>query len=174
MVFNLLDWVTASRGTRLIWVPLSFQKLKMLNFQWLNAELVMVLSLIWRLLFNIESIQMISLRSILVMELSKKKSLTELSLISFQIPPHFSPVTISSPRDLKFKWKWRQIFNWKSLLILGMKSSFSNSDLFLFLMPTRMKFKTLKLKVKIFTPQQLNSLEKWSNLLPKLRLLDLL
>jgi len=161
MVFNLLDLVMGSRDTRFIWAPLNFQRLRMHNFQWLSAEQVMDLSLIWKLLFSTELIQKTSLRSILVMEVSKKKSLTELSLISFLIPPLFSQVTISSPRDLKSKWKWRQISSKKSLATLGMKLSFSNLDLFLFQMPMRMKFKTQRLKAKTSTPPQPNSLEKW-------------
>ena len=103
------------------------------------------------------------------MELSKRKFLTGLFSILFQILPLFFPVTIFSPRDLKFKWKWRLIYKKKSCQRHGMRLSSSNSDRFLFQMLTKTKFKTPKSKGKIFTLLLLSSPEKWLNSLPKLK-----
>lgn len=107
--FNLLDLVMGSWDTRLISAQLNFQKLKILLFQWFCAELVM--DLIWKLFCNTESTQMTFSIFILVMELLKKKYSTESFLISFQILPLFSHLTIILQGDLKFNLKWRKISN---------------------------------------------------------------
>ena len=165
-VFNLLDWVTHSRDTISNSIPLNSQTNQMQLFQWSSAEPQMVLNWILKLHCNTELNQMISLRFIHHMATKRKLSLTELSLISFQIHPRCIPPMISSQKGQRSKLKWSRTCKKEYLIQHGTKSFSSSLDLLLFLKILKEKSKTQKSRDKISILQPKRVKEKMLNLTP--------
>lgn len=82
------------------------------------------------------------------------------------IPQHSTLPTTSSPRDPKFKNKWRLILRREYWLPRGMRLSSSSWDLSPFLTPMRMRSRIPRSKDKTSWRQSLRRREKWSSLIP--------